>query len=68
MTISPEEQQVVIGALDTMAVLLAGYDHEWTEGERAIYEQAYAIISGTTPIEHETHGVDDDNEGEGWKQ
>lgn len=40
-----EQLPTVLGALDTCAVLLADYDHQWTEGERVIYEQAVEIIT-----------------------
>lgn len=40
-----DEARLVLGALDTLALSLTDSIHEWTEGERAIYEQATAIVS-----------------------
>lgn len=40
-----DEARLVLGALDTLAVSLTDKTHEWTEGERAIYEQATAIVA-----------------------
>jgi hypothetical protein len=37
--------QLVVGALDSLGVALADHDHQWTEGERAIYEKAVEIAS-----------------------
>lgn len=39
-----EQLPLVLGALDTCAVALADHGHKWTEGERAIYEQAVEIL------------------------
>lgn len=39
-----DQVQAVLGALDTLGTLLADAGHEWSEGERAIYEQATAIL------------------------
>ena len=39
------ERQLVFGALDSLGVTLSDHDHEWTEGERAIYEAAVECIS-----------------------
>ena len=33
---------LIVGALDTLAVALTEHGHIWTDGERAIYEQAIA--------------------------
>jgi hypothetical protein len=38
--------QIVIGALDSLGVALADKKHQWTEGERAIYEKAIEIALG----------------------
>jgi hypothetical protein len=35
-----EEIQLVIGALDTLGTALSDHGHVWTDGERAIYEEA----------------------------
>lgn len=42
--LDPIDAGVVLGAIDTLGVLLAGYDHEWSEGERAIYERATELL------------------------
>ena len=36
---------LIQGALDSLGVALAGYHHQWSEGEREIYDQAVTIIS-----------------------
>ena len=41
---SLEERNLVIGALDSLAVALTDHSHQWTEGEREIYEQAVAAV------------------------
>jgi hypothetical protein len=38
--------RIVIGALDSLGVALADKKHQWTEGERAIYEKAIEIALG----------------------
>lgn len=38
------DQQIILGALDTLGTALADHEHEWTEGERAIYEQAVECV------------------------
>jgi len=45
-----EQLPLVLGALDTCAVALADHGHEWTEGERAIYEQAVEILTRESPL------------------
>jgi len=39
-----EQLPLVLGALDTCAVALADHGHKWSEGERAVYEQAAEIL------------------------
>lgn len=39
-----EQLPMVLGALDTCAVALADHGHKWSEGERAIYEQAVEML------------------------
>jgi len=34
------DKELLIGALDTLGTTLSAHGHEWTEGEREIYEQA----------------------------
>lgn len=38
--------QIILGALDTLAMALTEHGHTWTEGEKEIYEQAVAAITG----------------------
>ena len=40
-----EDAALVAGALDTLGVLLADHHHQWTEGEREIYEQAILLVT-----------------------
>jgi hypothetical protein len=35
---------IVIGALDSLGVALADHDHQWSEGEKAIYEESITIM------------------------
>jgi hypothetical protein len=45
MSEQPQEQiDLVVGALDTLGVALADHGHEWTDGERAIYEESVKIL------------------------
>lgn len=44
--LSEEQRQTAMGALDTLATLLATYGHTFTEGERAAYEQAVEALTG----------------------
>ncbi len=39
-----ENIALVIGALDSLGLALANHDHQWTEGERAIYDLAIEIL------------------------
>lgn len=39
-----ENLNLILGALDSLGVALAEHDHQWTEGERAIYEKAVEIV------------------------
>jgi len=40
-----DDLQLVLGALDSLGVALADHSHQWTEGERAIYEKAVEIVT-----------------------
>lgn len=35
---------IIIGALDSLGTALSEHGHEWTDGERAIYEEAMRIV------------------------
>lgn len=54
LQLKPEDAALVLGALDSMAVALTDHGHDWTEGERTIYEQAVAMVSGETWHERES--------------
>ena len=47
MKISESGRQLVLGALDSLTVTLADYDHEWTVGERTIYDEALEILTAS---------------------
>lgn len=49
--LSSEECSFVLGALDTLASKLADYGHTWTEGERALYEEALKLLESTLPAD-----------------
>ncbi len=40
-----ENIALVIGALDSLGLALANHDHQWTEGERAIYDLSIEILA-----------------------
>jgi hypothetical protein len=44
---SESDRQLVLGALDSLTVTLADYDHEWTVGERTIYDEALKILTAS---------------------
>ena len=44
MILTPEDRTLLVGALDSLGVALAGHAHVWTVGEREIYERAMAIL------------------------
>lgn len=43
------DKNLILGALDTLAVALTNHDHTFSEGERAIYEQARELL-GAEPL------------------
>lgn len=43
---SRHDLQLIQGALDSLGVALADCGHQWTDGERAIYEDATALLAG----------------------
>lgn len=50
MTLNDQDRQLIQGALDTLGVALAAHDHVWTDGERAIYEEATALLQLPRPL------------------
>lgn len=49
MKISEADRQIVIGALDSLGVALAEHGHEWSTGERTIYEEAIKLLTASSP-------------------
>ncbi|SRR6266404_4837466 len=49
MKISEGDRQIIVGALDSLGVALADHDHEWTVGERTIYEEAVKLLTASSP-------------------
>jgi hypothetical protein len=43
-----DHKNLILGALDSLALALAEHDHIWTQGERAIYEEA-TVMLGAEP-------------------
>jgi hypothetical protein len=39
------DDSLVLGALDSLGVALTNHNHQWTDGERAIYEEAAGILT-----------------------
>lgn len=56
MNLTTHETQLVLGALDSLGVALADHDHQWSDGERAIYEEARKVLGAKDP---EIPSVDD---------
>jgi len=40
-----EKTQTIIEALDQLALALTAHHHQWTRGERRLYEKAIAILT-----------------------
>lgn len=47
LTLTRDEANLIIGALDSLGVALADHRHQWSDGERAIYEEAVALLRGS---------------------
>lgn len=45
MNITKEQASLIQGALDSMGVALTNHGHEWSAGERAVYEEATAALT-----------------------
>lgn len=45
--------EIVVGALEQMNMLLAAYDHEWSNDDRAIFEEAMKILGKEAPPQQE---------------
>jgi hypothetical protein len=48
MQLAEQERQCLIGALDSLGVALAEHDHEWSVGERVIYEDAINLLTASS--------------------
>lgn len=46
--ITKEEAKTVSEALDTLALVLADYNHQWTPKERRAYERAVKVMTKVT--------------------
>jgi hypothetical protein len=57
-TFDDAELDLLAGCMDTLALALAEHDHTWTEGERAIYEEAFRLLGRSEP-KFEEVGDDD---------
>ena len=59
VVLTPEDVALIAGCMDTLA-LMAASNHIWTEGERAIYEEARIALG---------LGVNrtDENGNDGWE-
>lgn len=44
LTITEEERQLIVGALDSLGVSLLEHHHVWSDGERSIYEEAMRLL------------------------
>ena len=44
INVTEDEANLITGALDSLGVALADHGHEWTEGERCIYEAAVECV------------------------
>lgn len=44
-TLELDKVQVVIKALDALALALTDHNHKWTNGERRLYERATKILT-----------------------
>jgi hypothetical protein len=42
--LTQEDANLVLGALDTLGSLITELGHTWSDGERAIYEEAIKIL------------------------
>jgi len=49
MNISESDRQIIVWALDSLGVALADHDHNWTVGERTIYEEAINVLTASSP-------------------
>lgn len=45
-----ENSGLLVGALDSLAIALSEHGHNWTAGERAIYEEAIRALGVTNPL------------------
>lgn len=59
MNLSSDEVMLVLGALDSLGVALADHEHQWSDGERAIYEEARKVLGAKDP---EIPSVEDGND------
>lgn len=60
--LSEEDALLILGCIDTLGIALSVYNHTFSEGERAIYEESCRILGG---MPRGTHFEPD--EGEEWQ-
>lgn len=44
-----ENRKRILDALDMLAIALTEYNHQWTEEQHRLYEQAVAILESIQP-------------------
>jgi hypothetical protein len=49
-------KQLVLGALDSLGVALTNHGHEWSAGERAIYEEACNLMGAKSEGDSSVQG------------
>lgn len=54
------DKQLILGALDSLALALTNYGHTFSEGERAIYEQGRELLGAAPVLEDEPWEEDED--------
>ncbi len=52
MTLSEQNRLMILGALDSLGVALSEHGHEWSEGEKTIYEMSVEALKGGKPDEN----------------
>lgn len=63
---NPDDLRMCLGALDTLAAALSQHRHQWTAGERAIYEDAVNCLR--VPLNLPRVEGDEDRPGDEWKK
>jgi hypothetical protein len=45
ISLTDKNTQIIIRALDKLALALTDHEHQWTDEERRLYERAMAILT-----------------------